>query len=348
MRALLKVDIARHLGVVLLKPGGELMSLFGKGRVLVELPPAYMDALPSGRLADARQPLRDDKELKSFFMNERVIAAAGGVNALESWLERTVKHCQWPHSTYHHPELVNFRHNPGAIRACWHCDNDLRNQTTQTLNNLVMLNTTDWIIDTALIYLGYNKERMLSLAELCWWAVCEGIGSEITEEMARRSLKLKAEGFQSVYRESDIVPSVPSTSILKELLALMPPAPTAPPELPPKRQEPILGVLVDPEAPSTFFARPKRIRWVSPDFLTWVKTQACMCCGQSADDAHHLIGWGQGGVGTKAHDIFTIPLCRKHHRQLHENPRTFEREYGTQPELIIKLLDRAYALGVLA
>lgn len=348
MRALLKVDIARHLGVVLLKPGGELMPLFGKGRVLVELPPAYMDSLPSGRLADARQPLRDDKELKSFFMNERVIAAAGGVNALESWLERTVKHCQWPHSTYHHPELVNFRHNPGAIRACWHCDNDLRNQTTQTLNNLVMLNTTDWIIDTALIYLGYNKERMLSLAELCWWAVCEGIGSEITEEMARRSLKLKAEGFQSVYRESDIVPSVPSTSILKERLALMPPAPTAPPELPPKRQEPILGVLVDPEAPSTFFARPKRIRWVSPDFLTWVKTQACMCCGQSADDAHHLIGWGQGGVGTKAHDIFTIPLCRKHHRQLHENPRTFEREYGTQPELIIKLLDRAYALGVLA
>lgn len=53
------------------------MPLFGKGRVLVELPPAYMDALPSGRLADARQPLRDDKELKSFFMNERVIAAAG-------------------------------------------------------------------------------------------------------------------------------------------------------------------------------------------------------------------------------------------------------------------------------
>ena len=73
-----------------------------------------------------------------------------------------------------------------------------------------------------------------------------------------------------------------------------------------------------------------------------------MCCGQSADDAHHLIGWGQGGVGTKAHDIFTIPLCRKHHRQLHENPRAFEREYGTQPVLIIKLLDRAYALGVLA
>lgn len=73
-----------------------------------------------------------------------------------------------------------------------------------------------------------------------------------------------------------------------------------------------------------------------------------MCCGQPADDAHHLIGWGQGGVGTKAHDIFTIPLCRKHHRALHHDPAAFEREYGTQPVLIIKLLDRAYSLGVLS
>ena len=104
----------------------------------------------------------------------------------------------------------------------------------------------------------------------------------------------------------------------------------------------------DPEAPATLFARPKRIRWISPRFIEWVKTQPCACCGQPADDAHHLIGWGQGGMATKAHDIFTIPLCRVHHRQLHDNPAAFEREYAPQPVLIIQLLDRAYALGVLA
>ncbi|WP_434642107.1 DUF968 domain-containing protein [Klebsiella sp. I138] len=348
MRALLNVDIARHLGVVLLKPGSELMRIFGKGRVLVEMPPAEMDSMPSGRLPDARQPLRDDAGIRPFFLNERVIKAAGGISTMELWLDRFIGHCQWPHSNYHHPELVNFRHEPGAIRACWHCDNELRNQTVQTLDILVGLNMADWIIDTALVYLGYNKERMLSLAELCWWAVSVGIGGEITEEMARRSLKLKDEGFKPVYRESDIVPSIPSTSMLKERMDLMPPDPKAPPELPQERPASVLGVLVDPEAPSTFFARPKRIRWESPNFLAWVKTQPCMCCGQPADDAHHLIGWGQGGVGTKAHDIFTIPLCRKHHRQLHHDPLSFEREYGTQPALIIKLLDRAYALGVLA
>ncbi|ENL1650992.1 MULTISPECIES: DUF968 domain-containing protein [Raoultella] len=347
MRALLNVDVARHLGVVLLKPGSELMRLFGKGRVLVEMPPSEMDSLPSGRLPDARQPLRDDTELRPFFQNERVLKAAGGINAMEEWLERSVKHCQWPHSIYHHPELVNFRHEPGVIRACWHCDNELRNQAMQSLDMLVVLNVTDWIIDTALRYLGYNHERMLSLAELCWWAVSVGVGGEITEEMARRSLKLKDEGFKSVYRESDIVPSVPATSILAQRVTTLPPK-SAPPESSPVLPKPVVDVLVDSEAPATFFARPKRIRWESPHFLAWVKTQPCICCGQPADDAHHLIGWGQGGIGTKAHDIFTIPLCRKHHRQLHHDPLSFEREYGTQPALIIKLLDRAYALGVLS
>jgi hypothetical protein len=43
-------------------------------------------------------------------------------------------------------------------------------------------------------------------------------------------------------------------------------------------------------------------------------------------------------MATKAHDAFTIPLCRKHHTELHNSPAAFERQYGTQPELIIKLL----------
>lgn len=46
MRALLNVDIARHLGIVLLKPSSELMPLFGAGRVLVEMPPASMKRHP--------------------------------------------------------------------------------------------------------------------------------------------------------------------------------------------------------------------------------------------------------------------------------------------------------------
>lgn len=91
MRALLNVDIARHLGIVLLKPGSELMPLFGAYRVLVEIPSASMKKIPSGRLPDAQQPLRDDMGLRPFFMKKAVITAAGGVSALESWLRRQVK-----------------------------------------------------------------------------------------------------------------------------------------------------------------------------------------------------------------------------------------------------------------
>lgn len=46
MRALLNVDVARHLGIVLLKPGRELMSLFSGGRVLVETLPEKNEGSP--------------------------------------------------------------------------------------------------------------------------------------------------------------------------------------------------------------------------------------------------------------------------------------------------------------
>jgi hypothetical protein len=112
--------------------------------------------------------------------------------------------------------------------------------------------------------------------------------------------------------------------------------------------KPEVVTIVEPESPLTFMKRPKRIRWENSNYLAWVKTQPCACCGQRADDPHHLIGWGQGGMATKAHDILVIPLCRIHHTELHNDPGKFERKYGAQPALIINLLDRAYALGVLA
>lgn len=269
MRALLNVDIARHLGIVLLKPGSELMPLFGAGRVLVEMPPASMKKIPSGRLPDARQPLRDDMGIRPFFMKKAVITAAGGVSALESWLRRQVKNCQWTHSDYHHHELVPFRHATGVIIACWHCDNELKNQTEQTLDQLVGVNNADWVIDTARIALGLDAQRSLSLAELCWWAVGAGIGDEITEEMARRSLRIKDDGIKSVYRESEIIPSVPATSILSPRLekTIKPTAIITP-------GKPLVPVNVAPVAPATLFARPKRSRWLSADFISWVKKTA--------------------------------------------------------------------------
>lgn len=52
--------------------------------------------------------------------------------------------------------------------------------------------------------------------------------------------------------------------------------------------------------------------------------------------------------GTKAHDLFVLPLCRKHHDELHADTVAFEEKYGSQLELIFRFIDRLLAIGVLA
>ncbi|NWC66025.1 DUF968 domain-containing protein [Cedecea sp. P7760] len=344
MRAILTVEIAHNMGVVLLKPGRELMQLFGYGRVLIEMPPKAMAHLPLGKIPDARQPLVEDIVLDTFFSDERVIQAAGGMTSLESWLFRSVHHCQWPHTDYHHNEKVTMRHSPGAMLLCWSCDNKLRDQSTEQLEAIALQNVKAWVIDAVLSKLGFNSDRELSLAELCWWAVYTGVSEAIGETMARRALNFKPDPILSVYRETDLEPSVQATSELAKRTAYF----QQQKEQEQVRGKPVVVLVVDPESPQTFFSRPKRIRWENPGYLKWVKTQPCEGCGSSADDPHHLIGHGQGGMGTKSHDSFAIPLCRKCHDELHRDQREFERKHGSQLVMLKNTLDRAFALGVLA
>ncbi|EGC4591384.1 DUF968 domain-containing protein, partial [Escherichia coli] len=79
----------------------------------------------------------------------------------------------------------------------------------------------------------------------------------------------------------------------------------------------------------------------------WVKTQKCMTCGNQADDPHHIIGHGLGGMGTKADDLFVIPLCRKCHNKLHAGVKDFEEKHGSQLLLLIRFLMHARNSGVL-
>jgi hypothetical protein len=332
-----------RLGVVLLKPGRDLMHLFSSGRVLVEAQPERYSRLPTGRIPDARQPLAEDTTLEPFFTDERVIAAAGGLSGLEYWLEHNVHACQYPHSDYHHKEHVIMRHPPGSIVLCWHCENQLRDQTTAQLSALARRNVIDWVIDIVRIKLRYNKERELALAELCWWAVCAGVGDAITEGMAERSLLLPTEPFLPVYKESDIVPSVPATSILQREMAQVKPVGMPPGEEPPT----VLTLAADPESPQSLMLLPKRRRWICKPYTDWVKTQPCSGCQRPADDPHHIIGHGMGGTATKAHDLFVIPLCRVCHDELHADVAAFEQKHGTQLELLFRFLDRALGIGVI-
>ena len=53
-------------------------------------------------------------------------------------------------------------------------------------------------------------------------------------------------------------------------------------------------------------------------------------------------------MGTKAHDLFVIPLCREHHDALHADLVAFEAKYGDQLTLLFRFINRVLAIGVLA
>ncbi len=348
MRVLVTPEIAHRLGIVLFRPGPDAMPLFMQGRVLVEPEPKSMRGLPSGVVPAVRQPLAEDKSLLPFFSNERVIRAAGGAGALSDWLLRHVKSCQWPHGDYHHSETVIHRYGTGAMVLCWHCDNQLRDQTSESLEQLAHQNLSAWMIDVIRHAMNGTQERELSLAELYCWDAVNDVVDAMTENMARRILKLPGEKIHSVYRECDIIPGEQTaTSILKQRTKNIVLPPHAHQQQNPPQEKTVVSIAVDPESPESFMKRPKRRRWVNEKYTRWVKTQPCACCGQPADDPHHLIGHGQGGMGTKSHDIFTLPLCREHHNELHADPLAFEEKHGSQVDLIFRFLDHAFATGVL-
>ncbi len=61
---------------------------------------------------------------------------------------------------------------------------------------------------------------------------------------------------------------------------------------------------------------PKRIR--DKEHLKFVATQPCLVCGRQPSDAHHLRFAQLRALGMKVSDEFTVPLCRTHHRNLHQ------------------------------
>jgi hypothetical protein len=58
----------------------------------------------------------------------------------------------------------------------------------------------------------------------------------------------------------------------------------------------------------------RRIR--DRDHIRYVIKQPCLICGRRPSDPHHLRFAQLRGLGCKASDEFTVPLCRAHHRQV--------------------------------
>jgi len=61
---------------------------------------------------------------------------------------------------------------------------------------------------------------------------------------------------------------------------------------------------------------PKRRR--DKPHLRFVASQPCLVCGRHPSDPHHLRFAQPRALGVKVSDEFTVPLCRGHHRELHQ------------------------------
>ena len=65
--------------------------------------------------------------------------------------------------------------------------------------------------------------------------------------------------------------------------------------------------------------RRKTIRHRNKAHLMFVASQSCLVCQRTPCDAHHLKFAQPRALGRKVSDEFTVPLCRDHHMQLHNN-----------------------------
>lgn len=76
-------------------------------------------------------------------------------------------------------------------------------------------------------------------------------------------------------------------------------------------------------------------------YIDWIRMQNCAVCqAPPLSDPHHIIGDGHGTMGGKSPDVLLIPLCRKHHDQLHKvGPRAWEEMYCfDQADLLNRIL----------
>lgn len=328
MRALLKPVVVRELNQVILRPGKDLLPMFG-GRVLISTEPHEFSMLPSGALPAAEQLIANDPRFRSFYQKERVIQAAGGIEALVDWVSR-MSACQAEGE--HTQHLTTLRYGSSAIRLCYRHDNLYTEQSTPKLDSIADTNCAAWIVERVRCHFLLPEGHQLTLPELCWWALIHDLADLLPEDVAAASLRVSPHTVPAgTKKEADITHTPAAQEIVVQ-----------------KASKAIKVLKIDPEPPQALMKIPKRFRWENPKYLQWVKSRPCVCCGARADDPHHIIGHGQGGMGTKAHDLLTIPLCRQHHDDLHRDMSRWELEHGSQVDLWFKFIDWSLSVEALS
>ncbi|HHQ6611310.1 DUF968 domain-containing protein [Morganella morganii] len=336
MNYLLTGFVQKDARVLMFNPGTEIGNFLNGARYLVSAAPHSMNGIPSGLVPADAQPLLTDERVLRFLDNPAVIKAAGGLSGSRHYV-KSVAHCQIydPENPYHHHELTMTRRKDGFIRTCWHHDNILRagNVHQQQADDILLCNQRALVARSIFTDLRLPAGHLLNPSDLFTWSVMRRVSDYLPAFISSYILmQPPEEEIAGTMTEHSIVHRPRSHSqAVQEIIDQI---------------KPVVVPEIEPEPPASFMRIPKLKRWECQKYLQWVKSQPCCVCGQQADDPHHIIGHGTGGTGTKAHDIFTIPLCRIHHDELHRDPAAWEAKHGSQLELLFKFMNRSYGIGV--
>ncbi|WGE69880.1 DUF968 domain-containing protein [Actinobacillus equuli subsp. haemolyticus] len=323
----------KEVGLVFYRiPPNVSSSLFGERTILMPAPERYQTA-PSGKIAVAKnlQNSTACAELVAFAKSPITRKVLGGEKAIYKYVS-SIKTCQCRDGEGCHREMTITQVDNGFVRTCWIHDHQAieGNIEKDALNRLADNNWQYFVEQHIKKHLGIVAENPVNFGDLVAFAIVYKCTEALPYDALCRLLRIKNETQNE--KESSTIPfeqANPRTE-LKKLVA------------------PVLKLKADPEPPASFMAKPKEKRFESSKWLQFVKKQPCICCGQQADDPHHIIGQGRGRMGSKEHDLFVIPLCRIHHNELHRNPQLFERNYGNQTELLYRFLGRALSIEALS
>ncbi|MFY3328554.1 DUF968 domain-containing protein [Vibrio fluvialis] len=110
-----------------------------------------------------------------------------------------------------------------------------------------------------------------------------------------------------------------------------------------------IRLMVDEQPPAMFMARPKEITWHSENYRKFVRALPCVITGKTEGVvAHHLIGHGEGEMGGKTHDLYTMPLVADEHSRFHDAPQSWDAKHGSQLFCVKQTIKKALELGALA
>ncbi|MDO6707951.1 DUF968 domain-containing protein [Photobacterium sp. 1_MG-2023] len=331
----------RELGLLMLKPGTKLLESFveelGSNRVVVmPLPESFVN-VPSGKLnqpiqATKSSSLVDDDRLIAFFNHPEVRKRLG--NGFNFWMNQ-IQHCQLGDGTYCDKNLTITECAGGAVRSCWHHDNEARRSQGKKSEQLAKRNVLLWALSAVASQLGLGIQHALTPAELCWWAVRHEVYPHLPDafldDVFKREEAHKRVGL-GAKRSTNARYAEPVSDLVERLA------------------KPVKKLEVDAEPPAMFMARPKANTWKSEAYLKFVRSLPCCVTGRKGSDldpvvAHHLIGHGEGKMGGKAHDLFTMPMLASEHQKFHHDPKAWEQQYGSQLEYVKATIKKALDMG---